>query len=246
LFSKREAPWHLVRAGKISIWIAGLFVAVTTVYLLLGRSALLDVEEVKVYGLHHVTLEEVQRQLSFQAGDPLLSVDGDRTSDELERIPWIKSAEIARSWRGLVEVEVSEHVAIALVMTEPQQWALVSTDGAVLTRGLTSPPELPRISGVRAAGVPGSYLARDSAALLALLNAMPSELSRNFSSIRREADGDIVGTLGSSQEVIFGDDERLAAKIIALSAVIEHLEEENRTVNRIDVAVPEVPVVRNG
>tara|TARA_Y100000768_G_C23929195_1_gene659174 strand:- start:1056 stop:1283 length:228 start_codon:yes stop_codon:yes gene_type:complete len=74
---------------------------------------------------------------------------------------------------------------------------------------------------------------------------MSLELSQSFSSIRREADGDIVGTLVSNQEVIFGDDQRLAAKIIALSAVLDHLDEEKRTDKKIDVAVPEVPVVRD-
>ena len=92
---------------------------------------------------------------------------------------------------------------------------------------------------------PGSYLASDSSALLALLNAMSPDLSQRFSSIRREADQDIVATLVSNQEVIFGDEQRLAAKIIALSAVIDYLEEENRMDKKIDVSVPEVPVVRD-
>ena len=45
--------------------------------------------------------------------------------------------------------------------------------------------------------------------------------------------------------MIFGDEQRLAAKIIALSAVIDYLEEENRMDKKIDVSVPEVPVVRD-
>ena len=245
MFSGEGNQRGLLRVGKVSVWIAGIFVVVTACYLLIGRSQLLDVEEVKVYGLHHLTLDEVHRQFGFQTGDPLLSVDKELARNELEKLPWVKSAEVDRSWGGTIEVAISEHKPVALVMTEPNHWALVADDGAVLTSGLTAPPELPRLSGVRAAGSPGTYLSSDSSALLALLNAMSLELSQSFSSIRREADGDIVGTLVSNQEVIFGDDQRLAAKIIALSAVLDHLDAENRTDKKIDVAVPEVPVVRD-
>ena len=245
MFSKGDTPWRLATVRRLSIWLAVVFVALTAAYLIVGRSALLDVEEIKVYGLHHLTLEEVQDNFGFQLGDSLLSVDKDLTREKLEGLPWVRSAEIIRSWGGLVEVVISEHKPVALVMTKPTYWALVANEGTILTRGLSAPPELPRLSGVRAAGPPGGYLASDSSALLALLNAMSPDLSQRFSSIRREADQDIVATLVSNQEVIFGDEQRLAAKIIALSAVIDYLEEENRMDKKIDVSVPEVPVVRD-
>jgi len=244
--SKRGNEGRLAKAGKVSVWIAVAFLAGTAAYLLVGRSALLDVEEVKVHGLHRLTFEEVRTQFGFEVGDPLLSVDKDLVRDDLEKLPWVERAEIDRSWGGVVEVLIYEHKPIALVMTEPERWALVANDGTVLTIGLKAPPELPRLSGVRAAGLPGSYLSDDSAPLLTLLNAMPLDLSQAFFSLRREMDGDIVGTLITNQEVIFGDGQRLAAKIISLSAMMDHLEKEKQTGKQIDVSVPELPVVRNG
>lgn len=246
MFFKRGDRGRLAKAGKLSVWIAVAFLAGTAAYLLLGRSALLDIEEVKVHGLHYLTLDEVRSQFGFEVGDPLLSVDKDLVRDELEKLPWVERADIDRSWSGVVEVVIYEHKPVALVMTEPERWALVANDGTVLTIGLTVPPELPRLSGVRAAGLPGSYLSDDSAPLLTLLNVMPLDLSQTFFSLRREMDKDIVGTLVTNQEVIFGDEQRLAAKIISLSAMMDHLEKEKRTGKQIDVSVPELPVVRNG
>ncbi len=100
MFSGGGNQRGLLRLGKVSVWIAGIFVVVTACYLLIGRSQLLDVEEVKVYGLHHLTLDEVHRQFGFQAGDPLLSVDKELARNELEKLPWVKSAEVDRSWGG--------------------------------------------------------------------------------------------------------------------------------------------------
>ena len=75
MFFKGDTPWRLATVRRLSIWLAVVFVALTAVYLIVGRSALLDVEEIKVYGLHHLTLEEVQHNFGFQLGDSLLSVD---------------------------------------------------------------------------------------------------------------------------------------------------------------------------
>ena len=75
---------------------------------------------------------------------------------------------------------------------------------------------------------------------------MHSDLHSKFSSLRRDSRGEIQGRLQNTQEVIFGDDQRLGAKIISLSVMLDHLDKENRTDDYIDVSYPEKPIVRNG
>jgi len=75
---------------------------------------------------------------------------------------------------------------------------------------------------------------------------MPSDLGDKFFSLRRESSGEIHGTLRNTQEVTFGDDKRLGAKVISLSAMLDYLEAEQRTDDYIDVSYPEKPIVRNG
>lgn len=238
-------PRSTYRVGKISIWVTAVIVVLVSGYILLGRSALLDVEELEVYGLHQLTLEQVEGRLGFRVGDPLLSLDLGESQQKLEGLPWAKSVNVDRSWSGTITIDVTEHKAVALALTEPERWALIAEDGTVLSNGLRAPPELPRLTGVHAAGSPGAYLASDSSALLSLLTAMPTDLADRFFSLRRNAEGEILGTLQNTQEVIFGDDKRLAAKIISLSALLDHLEKEKRTDRHIDISIPEKPVVRS-
>tara|TARA_Y100001970_G_scaffold294249_1_gene449137 strand:- start:2610 stop:3353 length:744 start_codon:yes stop_codon:yes gene_type:complete len=239
---RRAALSPTIRKGIVGLTLSlvlfvGGFVAV-------GYSSLLDVEKIEVHGLHHLTLIEIEQRLGFESGDPLLSVDQSAAQRRVEALPRIKSVSVDRSWAGIVVVDIVEHQPIALAMSEPEQWALIASDGRVLSHGLMSPPDLPRISGVRAAGVPGSYLSRDSAALLSLLKTMPAGLLERFVSLRRDpGTGDLSGTLNSGQEVIFGDDGQISAKVVALSALLSYLEEQMRTDRVLDVSVPERPVV---
>jgi len=240
-----KKPRRTYRAGKISAWITGVIVAAIVGYILLGYSPLLDVEDVEVYGLHELTLEQVEDRLGFEIGDPLPLGLGE-SRRKLEELSWIQAVEIDRSWNGRITVDISEYKPLALALTEPERWALIADDGTVLTDGLITPPELPRLSGVRAAGSPGTYLATDSSALLSLLTLMPSDLGDKFFSLRRDSSGEIHGTLRNTQEVTFGDDKRLGAKVISLSAMLDYLEAEQRTDDYIDVSYPEKPIVRNG
>ena len=229
--------------------LAGLALAAAVVaasYVLLGKSALFDVERVEIYGLHRVTLVEVKERLGFRSGDPLLSVNSEEEARNLEGLPWVQAVDIERKWDGLVTVEITERRAVALAMVALQQWALIDSYGRVLTGGLSHPPDLPRLSGVHAAGVPGSYMMEDSKLLLSLLGALPSDLAHRVRSLRRDAEtGEISGSLTSGQEVIFGDEDRLAAKVVALIAVLSHREDQNRNDKIIDVSTPTKVRVRS-
>ena len=221
--------------------LTGLALTVAVVaasYVLLGKSALFDVERVEIYGLHRVTLAEVEERLGFHSGDPLLSVNSKKEARNLEILPWVQAADIERKWDGLITVDITERRAVALAMVAQDQWALIDSYGRVLTEGLSYPPDLPRLSGVRAAGVPGSYMMEDSKALLSVLGALPSDLAQRVRSLRRDADGEILGSLASGREVVFGDEDRLAAKVVVLVSVLSHLGDQNRNDKYIDVSDP--------
>jgi len=221
--------------------LTGLALTVAVVaasYVLLGKSALFDVERVEIYGLHRVTLAEVEERLGFHSGDPLLSVNSKKEARNLEILPWVQAVDIERKWDGLITVDITERRAVALAMVAQDQWALIDSSGRVLTEGLSYPPDLPRLSGVHAAGVPGSYMMEDSKALLSVLGALPSDLAQRVRSLRRDADGEILGSLASGREVVFGDEDRLAAKVVVLVSVLSHLGDQNRNDKYIDVSDP--------
>ena len=153
--ARRASLSPVIRKGVVGltltlVLLVGCFVAV-------GYSPFLNIEKIEVHGLHHLTLAEIEQRLGFEPGDPLLSLDHSAVRRRIEALPRVQSVSVDRSWSGVVLIEIIEHQPAALVMSEPEQWALIASDGRVLTHGLTSPPDLPRISGIRAAGTPGSH-----------------------------------------------------------------------------------------
>ncbi|MED5360922.1 MAG: hypothetical protein VX760_00060, partial [Actinomycetota bacterium] len=81
--------------------------------------------------------------------------------------------------------------------------------------------------------------------LLSLLGIMPRALAESFSSLRLDRTrGELSGTLNNSQEVIFGDTQRLPAKVVALSALLRHAKEQMRTAEPLNVSVPEKPIMK--
>jgi hypothetical protein len=86
-------------------------------------------------------------------------------------------------------------------------------------------------------------MTNDSKPLLSVLGALPTDLAQGVLSLRRDVNGEISGSLASGQEVIFGDEDRLVAKVLAHLAVLSHLEDQNRSDKYIDVSIPEVAAV---
>ena len=232
-------------AQKVIVLLTACVVIGVGAFILLGVSPLLQIDRVEVHGLHRVTLMEVEKFLGVEQGDSILSIDSANARERIEMIPGVKEAHVSRSLvGGVVTVNITEHRPIALAMTQQSYWALVAEDGTVLSPGMKLPPELPRLSGIRAAGGPGSSLGSDSSSLISLLVLMSPEMIEEFLALRLEDKGEIAGTLKNSTEVLFGDNRRLGAKVVSLAATFGHLEKLEKQAQLIDVAVPSVPKVK--
>ena len=232
-------------AQKVIVLLTACVVIGVGAFILLGVSPLLQIDRVEVHGLHRVTLMEVEKFLGVEQGDSILSTDSANARERIEMIPGVKEAHVSRSLvGGVVTVNITEHRPIALAMTQQSYWALVAEDGTVLSPGMKLPPELPRLSGIRAAGGPGSSLGSDSSSLISLLVLMSPEMIEEFLALRLEDKGEIAGTLNNSTEVLFGDNRRLGAKVVSLAATLGHLEKLETKAQLIDVAVPSVPKVK--
>ena len=86
----------------------------------------------------------------------------------------------------------------------------------------------------------------DSAAPLAVVQALPPSLASQVYGVWRDDRGEIRVGLADGPVAVFGDDDRLRAKVAALATMIDQLALEGRSVREIDLAVPNLPVVRGG
>ena len=211
---------------------------------MLARSPLLDVDEVAYVGLDQTPLDAALAAAEIESGQTLLWLDAASAATRLERLPWVAQAHVSRSWTGRVTVEIVEREAVASVMTAQDNWVLVDASGRVLTGVVSPSQDLPKISGVRAAGEPGSSLGFDSAAPLNIAELLPRVLFGRVDGIYRDELGELWIALKSADRVLFGAESDLALKVVSMTTVLEELDGRGQTGWELDVSVPTLPVVR--
>jgi cell division protein FtsQ len=124
----------------------------------------LEVREVTVRGLQHVTRDAVLSLLALPPDATQFSVRGGELSARVERHPWIKQATISRALPHQLVVTVLERRPIAVLRT-PAMSLLLDVDGTVLTvLAAGDDPGLPVLLGVDPHElVKGQAQARDAA-----------------------------------------------------------------------------------
>ncbi|MCB1624894.1 MAG: cell division protein FtsQ/DivIB [Pseudomonadales bacterium] len=127
--------------------VAGAALTTLTVFAMLLASTLdQPIERVSVVGkfqrVSPMAVEEAVRSRIRDTG--LVSVQLDAVQRAVEQIPWIASAQVARSWPRALEITVTEQVAAARWGTN----GLLNTQGDLfVSEARHIPSELPQLSG---------------------------------------------------------------------------------------------------
>ncbi len=232
---------------------------VGTIALAIGvlASGAVDVDRIEFTGLHRVSFDEAIDAVGIHSGDAMPLIDTSEAEASLRKLPWIENARVRRQWPGTVDIEITERRAIALALQAPQRWVLVDTDGRVLTEALADPPQVPRLSGIRAAPAMGGFLSGDGDAMLEAVEALTPARGLVIESVWRDQRGDLRARLRvlaprAQLEVILGDDSAIVAKAAAVATVVGQLADaaqagaESADIRELDVSVPRLPVLRTG
>lgn len=98
-------------------------------------------ELVVMHELQEVRRAEIERATAGMLRGNFFSINLDALRQSLERLPWVRRAEVRRQWPARIEVRIEEHRPAARWGDAPAQ--LVNTHGevfsAVLSRDLTLP-----------------------------------------------------------------------------------------------------------
>ena len=237
---KRQRGHRRLRRLLVSLTVVGLAFGA----LVLSRSSLLDVDRIDIYGLDRVSRRSAEEALGLEVGAPLLTVSTASLERSLEELPWVDDALVQRGWRGTLTVEITERRPVALALTAPDEWVLVDGYGRVLSEALSRLPQLPRLSGLRAASGPGSFMEPDSAAALAVVQALPAAMHDQVYGVWRDSRGELRLGVVDGPVIVLGDDGRLRAKVAAAATMLEQLASEELSPTELDVSVPNLPVVR--
>ncbi|KAA0234376.1 MAG: Cell division protein FtsQ [Acidimicrobiales bacterium] len=212
---------------------------------LLSRSPLLDVDDVRVSGADSTAIANVVEQSGIHLGDPMLEVDTGGAAAAVEALPWVKAAEVARRWPGRIEIIVEEHEPAALVEGAGST-GLVSPTGEVIAERADHPGELPRIV-LESATVPpaGEALPADQIAVLDVVVGLDPEIESLIDLTRVEragTDPEIRFELAGGGEINFGEIELVEEKLVAISTLLSG-QVVLEGLDTIDVRVPSVPVI---
>jgi cell division protein FtsQ len=202
------------------------------------RSAVLDVDHIEVSGGPLVTSDQAVTGAGLRRGQPMVSVDTARAEQRLRRLPWVRTAVVERAFPNTVRILLTERVAAATAARPGGGWVLLDGGGRVLAEQPDRPAGLPEVTGAGAAPALGSPMTAARSAL-DVVAALPEAIRRTVTSAA--IDGEAVTLHTGVREIRIGPPTQLAAKVAALSVLLERV--GSRSVAFLDVRVPQAPVV---
>jgi cell division protein FtsQ len=125
---------------------AALLVAATVWFTRLPHFRLSQV--VVTHELAEVKRADVERALSGQLRGNFFSVNVEAVRQSLEKLAWVRHAEVRRRWPSSIELRIEEHVPVAHWGDAVGQ--LVNTHGEVFAAVMTVPQSLPTLRGPQA------------------------------------------------------------------------------------------------
>lgn len=202
----------------------------------LTRSALFDVDTIKIAGRERAPRDEVLSAAGLTKRTQLTDVEPGHIEARLERLPWIRSATVERRWPGTIQIAVVEHPPVAIAPVG-DGWAEIDAEGDVLAITDTPDPALPILDGIEAAAV-GERVGEVGAVRVATL--LPESLRPLVSSVRAE-DGNVELLLEPRGRAVLGPPEELGEKLTAVQTVLASM--KPGSVSVLDVRVPSAPVL---
>ena len=214
-------------------------------------SPLASVRQVDVVGAHRTGPAAVRAASGLDAEPPLLRVDGGRVTARIEELPWVRRATLERRWPRTVVLRIDERepAAVAPCQAGAEDACLVDATGRVLAPASSEPRAgagLPRLTGVPAAGEPGSALTGTASGALAVATNLPSSLRPLVLGIRGEGDEVVIDLRAPGREqappvVRVGPPDRIQDKLTAAATVLARTSVNG--VDVLDVRVPESPAL---
>jgi cell division septal protein FtsQ len=207
--------------------VAGLVVALLAgAAYVLGYSTLFTVSSVEVIGSTRPLNTGITK------GQKLARVEPRAVATQLEKLDWVKSAEISRNWiNGKVVVELTSRTPIATF----ENRVIDSTGASFVPQGRR--PE--GLILIQAANL------EDAKEGVKFLTQLPEELKSSLTVVKVRSTGALVlisQSNGKAIEIRWGSDSENELKLKVYKALIAL--PENSEIKRVDVSAPNAPIVK--
>lgn len=258
--ARRAEVRHL--AGRKWRWAAGSvagLVVVSVTAVAVSRSPLMGVRRVVLHGAPSSLLPQVSSAGQLERGRPLAEIGVVSAASRIEKLPWVASATVHRSWPQTVVVDVVPRAPVAAVAEPGRLYATVDRTGRVLSTPVPARPALPLLTGQLSPGAAGTWLDPSGRAAASVAAALPPQLASQVTYIYARQvlsppSGAASGASGSVPEVVLrlnggtlvemGAATSVHAKVVALGTLLRDV--PLARVKTIDLKVPEAPTLTAG
>lgn len=203
------------------------------------RSPLLDVDEIRIIGATTTGPNALRAVAGIEPGTALVGLDLEAAERRLLALPEVASVTSARSWDGLVTLEVLERRQVANITTT-EGTLVVADDGMVVAVTDAADTMLPSIAGAMFTSPVGVLVPVELNDAVATAAALPSDIARVTDHIRVGSDTVSLVFVGGGVAEL-GDARELEAKFDALRAFIAQV--NLGCLSTLDVRAPSVPVL---
>ena len=225
--ANRRRPWRRAFAVLVAVTVVAVLVWV------LGWSSILGVSKVEVSGATGAEASAVAELVDVPIGTPLARVDTDAAAARVRERITEAEVSVRRAWPSTLAVDIVLRTP-AIVVRNPQgQLEVVDAEGISFGVVKAAPKGVPVVKAVGAKGATREALQ----SALALLNALPSDLSSQVSGITVSSANLVTFTLGK-RTVVWGSGADSERKVAILTALLP------TKAKVIDVSAPETPVTR--
>jgi cell division protein FtsQ len=239
--AERRRAVEMERRGRRRRWCLTVLVLFTVVAggWLITRTALFDVDEIRVAGVAHQSVEQVLEASGVRPGDQILDIDPDSVATRVGALPWIGGVEVERRLDGVVVIVVSERSAVALVADPAGGRHLIDSTGRLLGPADGDTTGLMLLEGL-APGDAGATVDRSEGPLELLAALTPGVRSRVAAIVASE-DGSLQLRLVPRAMVHLGPPIDLTAKVAWLPTVLGQVDQAG--VTSIDLTDPGTAVL---
>ena len=231
LFTTRARADRRRRLRRRAVVTAALLspVAVASVVHL---SPLLDVHEVRVLGVHRLSIDAVRQAAGVHRGDEMVRLDIEAMQSRVAALPTVKTAQVHRRWPSRVDIVIVERLP-ALAVASPTGVRVFDADGVELGQVRTAPVGTPLLSAPQ--GLPDEKVLRTAVFLMRYLPAAVRARIRALSATTAE---DLTLVLDDGARVVWGSAARSEEKLRALLALLP------RKARTYDLRAPAHPAIR--
>jgi len=232
------------------LFVLGLLVAAAVLFVWLRSSDVFAVRTVTATATERIAQEEVSRVASEAIGDSLLRLSTGDLEKALLSLPYVRSAEVYRSFPNTLDVRLEEYEPVARLQADDGAVWLMAENGralevAIPPRGAGLPLVVPSTDETPVAGQQVSEVVAQALPLAVIIGDEDAdERLASANEIRVSPSGALTIALKGGTELRLGDPTKLEQKLMAALTIIDQHLRDGEQLEYVDATVADKLAVK--